>query len=223
MSEDRPAREPLFELSTGRIEALGDGVFAIAMTLLVLEIRVPSLPAGATNGDLWDGLARMWPKLICYAFSFITLGVYWVAHHLHFVTIRRADRMLLWINLLFLLCIGFAPFSTALIGEHFRLPAAVIVYGANLAVIGLTLALHWWYATAHHRLVSPELDPQFVRSVQQVIMVGPVVYLIGIACSSFSTTVSVVLYVLVTVLYILPGGFHLHLKSAKIAREDHRT
>jgi uncharacterized membrane protein len=203
--------EPDFELSTHRVEALGDGVFAIAMTLLILEIRLPNLHE-PTPGELARSLLALWPKFLCYAISFITLGVYWVAHHLHFVTIRRADRTLLWINILFFLTIGLVPFSTALIGEYLNQQIPVILYGVNMIVIGLVLYLHWIYATKEHRLVSPDVSPQLVSTVKHVILMGPLVYVIAIGLSFCSTMTSLVLYLLVNLLYIIPGGIHLHLR-----------
>lgn len=203
---------PQFNLHTNRIEALGDGVFAIVMTLLILEIKVPVLH-GEETSKLGRSLLDLWPKFLCYFISFITLGVYWVAHHLHFYTIKKADRGLLWINILFLMALGLVPFSTALIGEyvHERLP--VILFGANMIAISLILQWHWSYATANHRLVSPDIDPGFIKAVTRVIMMGPVVYGIAIALAFVSTKIAVALFLLVNLLYIIPGGVHLHLKS----------
>lgn len=202
-------RETVFQLTTHRIEALGDGVFAIVMTLLVLEIHVPHAHGG---GGLVSALAEMWPKFLCYGISFVTLGVYWVAHHLHFYTIKRADRALLWINILFLMCVSLVPFSTALIGEHYRERTAVVFFGANMILISSVLYIHWAYATRRHRLVNPDVTPRFVTSVKHVILMGPVVYLIAIGCSFIDTKISLALYLLVNLLYIIPGGAHLYLK-----------
>ena len=213
-------KEPDFELSTGRIETLGDGVFAIAMTLLILEVRVPEFHDVPSTGQFAAGLVALWPKFLCYVISFITLGVYWVAHHLHFVTIRRADRTLLWINILFFLVIGLVPFSTALVGSHLRQQIAVSLYGANMAVVGLTLYLHWTYATTNHRLVAPSTNPHLVRRVKQVILMGPAVYAVAILLAGVSTAASLVLYLLVNLLYIVPGGVHLHLRHPAPRRPD---
>lgn len=214
MSE--PAGEPKFQLRTNRIEALGDGVFAIVMTLLILEIHVPAFHGTTT---LPAALAKLWPKFLCYLVSFVTLGVYWVAHHLHFYTIKKADRGLLWINILFLMCVGVVPFSTALLGEHYREKAAVIFFGFNMILIGLSLYLHWAYATAGKRLVDDDVDPGLVSTVKHVILMGPVVYLIAIGLSFVHTTISLALFALVNLLYIIPGGAHLHLKHKGAAAD----
>ncbi len=204
--------EPAFELTTHRIEALGDGVFAIAMTLLILEIRVPVLHGKFVASQLPDALIALWPKFLCYFISFVTLGVYWVAHHLHFHSIKRSDRMLLWINVLFLMAVGVVPFSTALVGQYVDQRLPVMLYAVNMIVISLVLQLHWWYATHNHRLVRPDLPRQLVRTVSHVILLGPLVYLVAIGLSYVSTALSVALFLFVNVIYLLPGGVHLHLK-----------
>ena len=209
-----------FHLTTARVETLGDGVFAIAMTLLILEIRVPVVQVATASAELPGALFALWPKLLCYVISFITLGVYWVAHHLHFYTVRRADRMLLWINILFLLTIGFVPFSTALIGAYVHEQLPVVIYGANMVVASLVLQWHWWYATHNHRLVRPDLDPTLVRSVTQVILMGPVVYLIAMALSYVSTSISIAMYLLVNLIYVIPGGIHLHFRKHELAPHE---
>ena len=206
--------EPDFVLHTHRIEALADGVFAIVMTLLVLGIDVPELPRATGSAELTGALLGLWPKLLCYVTSFVTLGVYWVAHHLHFYSIKRADRVLLWINILFLMTIGLVPFSTALLGEYYRVPVAAAAYGANMMALGLILQLHWWYATRGRRLVSPDLEESFVRSVSHVILLGPAVYVVAMLLGWVSTTLALVLFLLVNLIYILPGGAHFYLKSS---------
>jgi uncharacterized membrane protein len=205
--------EPQFELETNRIEALGDGLFSIAMTVLILEITVPTLHGENVGAELPGALLALWPKFLCYLISFVTLGVYWVAHHLHFYTIKRADRMLLWINILFLMMVGLVPFSTALIGEYVDQQLPVVIYGANMIIISLVLQLHWWYATHNHRLVDPDVSPELVKSVTHVILIGPVVYLIAMGLSYVSTKMSIAIYLLVNLIYILPGSVHLHLKQ----------
>ena len=141
------------QLGRNRVEALTDGVFAVAMTLLVLDIKVPELEQAAASAELPYRLLALWPKFLSYAISFVILGVYWVGHHLQLPFIRSADRSLLWINILFLLWVALVPFSTALLSEYTKHRLAIAVYGGNMIASGLTLALHWWYATARRRHV----------------------------------------------------------------------
>ena len=103
------------ELGRNRIEALTDGVFAVAMTLLVLDIKVPELEQPLATAELPLKLLSLWPKFLSYTISFVILGAYWVGHHVQLSFIRRADRPLLWINVFFLLWVALVPFSTALL------------------------------------------------------------------------------------------------------------
>jgi uncharacterized membrane protein len=199
MSTEQPTEGGL---STARIQALCDGVFAVAMTLLILDVKVP-----LSSHDLPGHLYALRFKVLSYLFSFVILGIYWVGHHNQYHYIRRADRTLLWLNLLFFLTIAFIPFSAALIAEHTQERIAVTVYGINLILAGGMLYLIWWYATAGHRLVDKTLNPDVVRLAKIKIIQAPVVYLGAIAVSFLNPAISIAAYVLVPVLYILPSGF----------------
>ncbi|HKC74675.1 MAG TPA: TMEM175 family protein [Chloroflexota bacterium] len=198
-------------LATNRLEALVDGVFAVVMTLLVLDIKVPH---PANPADLLQDLSKLRSTLLSYALSFVIAGIYWVGHHNQFAYIRRTNRPLLWINILFLMCVAFIPFSAALLAAYPGQRIAVIIYGANLIVVGLVLYLHWWYATTNHRLVDADLDPHVVRLATTRILMAPVIYVVAIGLSfvpSVGTALSISIYVLVPVLYILPGHIDRHL------------
>ena len=198
------------QLGRNRIEALTDGVFAVAMTLLVLDIRVPELQQPLATAELPLKLLSLWPKFLSYTISFVILGVYWVGHHVQLSFIRRADRPLLWINILFLLWVALVPFSTALLSEYATTRIAIAIYGANLIAIGLTLALHWWYATTESRHVEPDIDRGLVRGAMYRTLMAPLVYVIAIGLSFFRAEVSLALYALVPILYILPGRIDIH-------------
>ena len=198
------------QLGRNRIEALTDGVFAVAMTLLVLDIKVPELQQPLATAELPLKLLSLWPKFLSYTISFVILGVYWVGHHVQLSFIRRADRPLLWINILFLLWVALVPFSTALLSEYATTRIAIAIYGANLIAIGLTLALHWWYATTESRHVEPDIDRGLVRGAMYRTLMGPLVYVIAIGLSFFRAEVSLALYALVPILYILPGRIDIH-------------
>jgi uncharacterized membrane protein len=146
-------------LTKTRIEALADGIFAIAMTLMVFDIK---LPAGTTPLGLRHELTRLWPRFLAYAISFIMLGVYWVGHHNQYHYIRRTDRAFLWINIFFLMGISLVPFSTGLLGQYSGERTALILYGLNLIMAGGLLYGHWSYATRHYRLVERQIPPEVV-------------------------------------------------------------
>jgi uncharacterized membrane protein len=198
-------------LATNRLEALVDGVFAVVMTLLVLDITVPSPTQPHAVAHLLPNLLALKPTVLSYALSFVIAGIYWVGHHNQFAYIRRTDRPLLWINILFLMCVAFIPFSAALLAAYPGQRIAVIIYGANLIVVGLVLYLQWWYATRNRHLVDADLDPHVVRLATTRILMAPVIYVVAIGLSFVNTAVSIGIYVLVPVLYILPGHIDRHL------------
>ena len=194
-------------LAKSRIEALSDGIFAVAMTLLVLDIKPPAVIEAAA---LPRELLALWPRCLSYAVSFLMLGIYWVGQHKQFHLIRCADRTLLWINIVFLMTISFVPFSTALLSAYPLWPSAQTVYGANLIAIGLVLLWHWMYATHRHRLVDPELDDRMNRFVIRRILIGPALFALAIVLSSLSAVASLILYVVAPLIYVLPGRVDRH-------------
>lgn len=206
-------------VSTGRLEAFSDGVFAIVITLLVLEIHVPQVTPEAADVELLPRLLAMWPKFLSFALSFVIVGIYWVAHHYMFHLIRRTDRPFLWLNLLFLLCVAFVPFPTALMGEYVGTPIAVVPYGLTLIAAGLSLQLLWWYATHRRRLVAADMDPALVRMVTRRTLLGPALYLLAILVSILSVQLTLLIYVIVPILYILPTRLDRHLARHAAAGE----
>jgi uncharacterized membrane protein len=199
-------------LSKGRVEALSDGIFAVAMTLLILDIKVPAV---ADAAQLPRELLALWPKCASYAISFLMLGIYWVGQHAQFHLIRHTDRALLWINILFLMTISFVPFSTALLSSYPEQQIAVVVYGANLIAIGLILYGHWSYATRGRRLVDPELDASTVRHATRRILVGPAMFALALAVSFFSITAALAIFALTPLWYLIPGRIDQNLASAR--------
>jgi len=192
-------------ITTTRIEALSDGVFAIAMTLMIFNIKVPQIPNERVTAELTRRLLDLWPHFLVYAISFVMLGVYWVGHHNQYHHIRRTNRVLLWINIALLLCVTLIPFSTALLGSYPTHQGAVVLYATNLILVGLVLFIHWHYATFQHALVDPDLDPELIRLASRRILMGPALLALAIVFSFVSTQGSLVLCGVVPVLYILPG------------------
>ena len=198
-------------LTKARIEALTDGIFATVMTILVLTLRVPQL--NVPEKDLAGEVLALWPSILVYVLSFVTLGLYWVGHHAQFHYIKHADRPLLWINILFLLTIGFIPFSTSLLQDYPWPPTAVRVYGANLIANGLLLLSIWLYATGKRRLVDKDLDPHIIATARNRTLVGPMMFTLGIIASFVDTRASVILYILVVPFYIRPSHIDIHFRG----------
>lgn len=146
-----------------RLLFFSDAVFAIAITLLAIDINAPDLPAGAARDELPRRVFDLAPAIAAYVISFLVIGRYWIAHHRLFHYIVRYDGRLLWLNLLFLLAIGFLPFPPDLLSRYGDTPFAAACYAAFLAVVGLLLAALWAYAAAGHRLVDRHLDRDLIR------------------------------------------------------------
>ena len=183
------------EISKSRIETLTDGVFAIVMTLLVLEIAVPPLSHSEAAIELPKQLIELWPVILSYGTSFIILGFFWIAHDYQFHYIKRANRAFLWITIFYLMFIAFVPFSTSLIGEYGDQQISIIIYAVNIGIIGFLEYIRWRYATKDHQLVNSDLNPTFIIKMSKRFLLGPVIYLIAVAITFVSTQLSLVMFI----------------------------
>lgn len=188
-------------LSTNRIEAFTDGVFAVAITLLVLEIKVPEIE----SGGLWHSLVPLWPKFLAYVVSFGIIGIFWVGHHIMFHYIKRTDRVLLWLNTLLLMFVSAIPFSAALVGEHLDEPVAIAGYGAVLFMAGVIFWAIWMYASGRRRLIRSDMSDSLIALGRKAVMLAPIVYAIAIIFAFVSPAVSKFIYLLVPLLYVVPS------------------
>ena len=164
--------------SLDRLFVLADGVFAISLTLLALEL---ALPEAATNLDgqaLLTALLQTWPKVLSYLTSFTVIATFWQAHLRLFLQLRRFDGVLLWLVFLQLASIAFLPFPTAVVGTHLGDLVAEEFYYGTLLLISLDWAMLRWYTTSGHRLVSLELSPHDLRRYLRLSLVAPVTFLI---------------------------------------------
>lgn len=164
-------------LSPGRLEALSDGVIAIAITLLVLELSIPMLGGGEGGGDAPSSLADMGGEFYAYAMGFLALGVYWAFHHYIFHFIRRSDGVLMWLNIMFLSFASMVPFWTAFQVENGERPEAIAYYGVAMISTFLTLLAIWVYATWGNRLVADSVPRRVVRRMITVIAIGSIMVL----------------------------------------------
>ena len=161
---------------TGRIEYFSDAVIAIAMTLLVLDIHLPTLHPGET---VFDALGRTWEQFLAYALSFAVIAVNWVFHHRRFRVIVRYDTTLIWINLVFLLFIAIVPFPTSLLAETSPDPQVITLYAGVVAILSLLGALTWAYAY-RAKLLSPVVDRPLYLYILGNNLVAPVVFALSI-------------------------------------------
>jgi uncharacterized membrane protein len=198
-------------LTTQRIEAFSDGVFAIAITLLVLEIKVPQLQTPTSSGDplsLRTALLQAWPSYVGYIFSFVMIGIYWANHHYIFHLYQRSDHIFALLNVLFLMCISFLPFPTAILAGYITDPAfrqtAITFYAFGLFLPALSWLFVWLYASWQHRLIDRQLAPVFVTALTRQYALSTLLYLTAILIATWNGTAGLVLCVALTLLYMLP-------------------
>lgn len=196
--QDSPAHspkkeEPAARIPADRLKALADGVFAVAMTLLVLELVVPELK-DHSNRELTSVLLSMWPKFLVYVLSFLIAGIYWLVHHAIFDAIKYYDSTLAWINIIFLLFVALIPFTTWLLGEYFLMKTSTIIYGVHLLFMFLGGYSLWVYSTGKHILVVPDLDPKVVKGAKKMGYVYFSILAIAIVIAFFSPLISVIIY-----------------------------
>lgn len=214
---DLARNEPRGVPDNARICAFSDGVFSITITLLVLELHIPTTDEHTT---LLDAVTHMWPQWLGYAISVVVIGIYWVGQHNMFFHIKRHDRTLLWLNILFLGLVATMPFWTNLLRTYPGEQIAVIMYAGTLALIGFTLDTIWRYASTKHRLVDASIDPQFVSFVHRRVLLAPAIYLIAIALS-FWPPLAEALFAVVAVLYIFPNPLdHYHHRALNETAEE---
>ena len=196
----KPIRFIAIGLKPNRIEALSDGLFAIVMTLLVIELAVPVVPELLASEKLGEALLEMWPRFLAFGISFLILGLFWFNHHIYFHFIRRSDSRFAWLNVLFLAPISLMPFSTALIGEYnIHSTLAVMFYGINGFACTLTLNMLWWYATGKNRLIDSDLDPQLIRSIRNRGIFSLILIVFAILIALINPLYSIIFYVLITI------------------------
>jgi len=191
-------------MTTDRTEAFSDGVFAIAATLLVLEIHAPD-PASAR---LWQALADEWPAYLGYVISFATLGIVWVNHHALLDGLARLDRTVLFLNLLLLMIVGFVPFPTGFLADAYRegvgQQTATLAYGGVMLAMATTFALTWTYVAIRAPALLA-LDPRHAQQRMRRSWSGPVVYAAAMASALFSPPLALALFALIALFFVLPG------------------
>jgi uncharacterized membrane protein len=189
---------------TARLEAFSDGVFAIAVTLLILEIHVPAREHAETLGH---ELLRIWPSYLGYLTSFLTIGVMWINHHYVFELIARVDRTMLLLNTLLLMLIAFVPFPTAVLAQFIETGgarSAAVLYGATLTLTAMTYFAWWRYASAGRRLIGDEVPDEVVDDITRAYVPGTLLYAGAALLAFLQPWVSAAAYLAIAVFYALP-------------------
>jgi uncharacterized membrane protein len=190
---------------TSRLETFADGVMAIAITLLILEVRVPLL----SGPSLWSALAEQWPSYVAFVVSFLTIGIIWVNHHHMFKLIERSTHAFLMLNVVFLMTICILPFPTALVADYVRNPdardAATAVYGGTMTAIAIMFNLVWRYAGSWHHLLVPGISDETLTKMNRDYLAGPVVYGTATLIAFIEPYISLAIFAVLCVYWLLPG------------------
>jgi uncharacterized membrane protein len=189
---------------TSRVEAFSDGVFAIAITLLIIEVHVPLREHA---DELGHELLNLWPSYLGYLTSFLTIGVMWINHHYVFSLIDRVDRTMLLLNTTLLLMIAFVPFPTAVLAQFIETDgarAAAVLYGATLTVTAINFFVWWRYASSSRRLIAEQVPDHVVQDITRAYTPGTLIYGGAMLLAFVEPWLSAALYLAIAVFYALP-------------------
>ena len=197
---------------TGRIEAFSDGVFAVAITLLVLNLQAPPTPTPQhpllDDGHLLTFLRDLGPTYLAFITSFATIGIMWVNHHRLYTHIKRTDNTLLLLNLLLLLVIVFIPFPTALMAQYITHPdqhVAALLYSGTFLLMAICFSLVWSYAARENRLLDENANTREVKAITGQYRFGPLFYVVTFVLAFIYPPASIVLSLLLAIFFALPG------------------
>jgi uncharacterized membrane protein len=198
---------------TYRLEAFADAVFAIAITLLIIEIRLPPHEDLVRNGGLGPALLHLWPSYVGYLISFVVIGIMWANHHNLMKLVARVDHGFITLNLLLLLCVAFLPFPTAVMAEHLTDPheraLAVAFYCGCFTVTALFYFLMWWHAARNRRLIKADVSDDVVRAITRAYAPGSLLYLAATLLAFVHVAISLAIVLGLAILYMLPqAGAH---------------
>ena len=188
--------------ATARLETFSDGVFAIAATLLILDVHE------ASSGSVARGLLHIWPSYTAYAISFLTIGIIWTNHHTVFRQIGKVDRTFLMINVVFLMVVAFSPFPTRVMAETMRHggTAGAFDYGLIFTLMSICYAALWFYASAGGRLLAADADPRTVSGISRSFAPGSAMYALAMLSSLISAYLAVALYAAIALFYVLESS-----------------
>jgi uncharacterized membrane protein len=189
-------------MNKARAESFSDGVFAFAITLLVLGVRIPELKTGS-NEELRADLIRAMPQLVPYVTSFATIGIIWLNHHAMFHGVERVEHTTLTLNLLLLLVVAFIPFPTAVLSRYGALPASAFLYGAVLTLLGITYSVLWLHIV-RRKLISSVMDKADSHHKIWRNLTGPLTYFAATLIALRYPRVSILIYFMLAAFYLVP-------------------
>jgi uncharacterized membrane protein len=190
-------------ISPERLRTLADGVFAIVMTLLVLELSVPVVTGLTSNSELLDKLAEMWPEFLIYGLSFMILGIFWVIHFTLYADVKRYDTTLVWLNIVFLMFVSLIPFSTALVGKNGFIKVTAIIYGINMLLLFNLGWATFVFITGKRRLVGEDYNPNVIKGGRLMGLVYTLIMVPAIGIAFVNPKVSFIIYALFVLAFIV--------------------
>ncbi len=190
-------------MSSGRLEALGDGIFSVAMTILVIELDLPKVTGGSWNGFV-TALGQSWQGLLCYMISFVVLGIMWFGHRMMFEYIARTNRYFIFLGVLFYMVVCLVPFSTRFLAQDLKW-YSIMVYGINLSLCNLSLYAQWLYGINRKSLMEIALPAEVKKEAKTLFLISPVVYSLAIVISFWAPLASIIIYVLTPLVYLFPN------------------
>lgn len=191
-------------MSAGRLEALGDGIFSVAMTILAIELKIPSVQGNSLK-DLLHGLYETRQELFCYFISFIVLGIMWFGHRMVFEYISKTNRYFIFLGVLFYMVVCLVPFSTRFLAANTLKWYAILMYGLNLSICNLALYAQWVYGIHRPSLHARILPAEVKKEAQILFLISPVMYSIAILFSFHIPLVSIIIFFITPILYLLPN------------------
>lgn len=208
-------------LTTARLEALTDGIFAFAMTLLALSIAMPDDPDDVgymPNAELREMIIHEWRRFLNYAIAFLLLASFWMNHAKEFHMLKATEHRHTWINVIFLMFVAIVPFTTTLIGDYGNDSVAWTVFGLNMFVLGLFLYLNWWYASRNRRLIHEDVRDEHIIVGRRRGLVVPLVSLISIIIAQFEPGIAGFAYLFIPLILMLPF-FHVQHKKQQLIQK----
>jgi uncharacterized membrane protein len=207
-----------------RIEAISNGVFAISITLLVRDLKVPVSPEISTEVGLVNAFVSLVPQLLSYFLSFMTLGIFWTAHTTQFHYINKSDRHLNWISLFFLMFVTLLPFTTAFLSEYINFKFAIGLYWLNIVALGMMLFIQWRYVYRHNYLGIADDEKKIVnKAIKQRLIVSHTLYTIGALFCFINTYLSVLIMILIQLNFALAIFFKPSKREDKIISNSDST
>jgi uncharacterized membrane protein len=187
----------------GRLLAFSDGVFAIAITLLIIGVVIPN---DTTKFNLNSVLSSLWPNYMAFLISFFVIGLYWIVHVRQLRFVRKYDTGLLWLNLFFLLFIVIMPFTTSIVSRYSS-GTAVIIYAANVALVGYMRTASWFYAAHDHRLVDKRLASTFIRRTTLLNLIAPFIFTLSIGIAFIDYSLAQYIWISIFVIHVIGSRF----------------